>query len=261
MPAQPADEIWGYWIPDPALLLGPKDELRQRRYLTNWVRARPVWLYLLHVPDSGACKVSPQFWRSFLNGVPDDPMSITRNGKRLLETKNIFSGVFCDEQFDTQNVAPVSWHGRTFQNVPDDLASAILWEAFELGFRYELLALDRYLRPMESRGRQDETRREDTLGRMFPGGWLRAVHSLPSSESHGLFVSLPHRRVSALNTFREILMRWPGCPDKITSTLPLRPADTPGRIEEFEFNLATYYVDMFFFSSGRAPLVPHMYPA
>ena len=35
MSAPASCKIWGYWFPEPALLVGPKDEARQLRYLTN----------------------------------------------------------------------------------------------------------------------------------------------------------------------------------------------------------------------------------
>lgn len=261
MPARPSDQLWGYWIPEPALVLGPKDEERQARYLTNWVRARPVWLYMLSVPESRASQLAPQSWRSFFNGVPGDPNSTTRNGKRQVEIKNIFGTVFREEDFDTTMNAAITWHGATFQTVPDALAPAIVWEMFDLAFRYELLALDRFLRPPDVASRPDEARREAILGKVFPGDWLRAVDSLPSRDSAGLFARLPHRRIQALNAFRAVLARWPGCPSRIASSMVLGSNDTEETILALERDLAGFYVDMFFFCSGRAPLVPHLYPA
>ncbi|KAI1788727.1 hypothetical protein LXA43DRAFT_1024268 [Ganoderma leucocontextum] len=261
MPARSADQLWGYWIPEPALLLGPKDEVRQQRYLMNWIRARPIWLYLLHVPESRACRLPAQFWRSFLNGVPDDPASTTRSGKWLIEIKNVFGGVFEEEQFDPETDAAATWHGQTFQSVPEELAPAVVWEMFDLGFRYELLALDRFLRPTGSASRPEEARREDLLGKVFTGDWLRALNSLPSADSPGLFAPLPHRRVTALNAFHAVVVRWPGCPTSIASASPLQLSDGAETILRFERDLAAFYVNMFFLCSGRAPLVPRLYPA
>ncbi|KAI1788155.1 hypothetical protein LXA43DRAFT_666034 [Ganoderma leucocontextum] len=259
-PARASDELWGYWIPEPALVLGPKDDERQSRYLMNWVRARPIWLYLLHVPETRACRVPPQFWRSFLNGVPDDPTSTTRNGRRLIEIKNVFGDVFREEDVDPATDAAVTWHGRHFQSVPDALAAAVIWEMFELGFRYELLALDRFLRPPECASRPEEARREDLLGKIFPGDWLRAVDALPSPDCNSLFAPLPHRRIHALNTLHTVLTRWPKFPSRIAKSPPLQSNDSAETIIGLERELAGFYVDMFFLSSGRAPLVPHLYP-
>ena len=261
MPQRPADQLWGYWIPEPALLLGSKDEARQIRYVTNWIRARPIWLYLLHVPGSRACNVGTQFWRSFLNGIPDNTSATTRTGKRILEIKNVFGGVFSDDRFDPETNASVYWHGSQFERVPEGLVPTVIWEVFELGFRYELLALDRYVRPSASRSHLEEAHREDLLGMVFPGRWLRAVDSLPSAHSPGLFAALPQRRASALNALRAVLMRWPGCPSTIASAADLRLNDRTESILELERKLAVFYVDTFFFYSGRAPIIPHMWPS
>ena len=260
MSAPASCEIWGYWFPEPALLVGPKDEARQLRYLTNWVRLRPVWLYLLRVPDSQPTRVSAQLWRDFLNGIHEVSSSTTRAGKRMAEIKRILGDVFNDGQFDLETLGPVYWHGSRIDNVGGDLAPAILWELFELSFRYELLALDRYLRPSESRSRPEEARREDLLAKVFPGHWLRAVNSLPSVDSPGLFAELPQRRVSALNALRDVLLRWPGCPSTITSAAPLQNNDSTDTIVCMERELSWFYVNTFFSYSARAPLIPHLYP-
>ena len=261
MIAPPSHDIWGYWFPEPALLVGPKDEARQLRYLTNWVRLRPVWLYLLRVPDSQPTRIGAQLWRDFLNGVPEASSSTTtRAGKRMGEIKRILGNAFSDGQFNLETLAPVEWHGTCIENVGGDLAPAVLWELFELGFRYELLALDRYLRPSESRSRPEEARREDLLAKVFPGNWLRAVNTLPSVDSPGLFAELPQRRVGALNALRDVLLRWPGCPSTITSAAPLQNNDSADTIVSVERELSWFYVNTFFFCSARAPLIPHLYP-
>ena len=41
-PARRGPDLWGYWIPEPALLLGPKTEERTLRYLGHWLRMRTL---------------------------------------------------------------------------------------------------------------------------------------------------------------------------------------------------------------------------
>lgn len=260
MLARPSDQLWGYWISEPTLVLGPQDEDRQQHYLMNWICTCPIWLYLLHVPESHASRVAAQFWRSFLNGVPDDPASMTRSGKWLIEIKNVFGSAFREEQFNPGTDHAILWHRCAFLTVPEDLAPAVVWEMFDLGFRYELLALDRFLRPAGSASRQEEACQEDLLAKVFPGCWLWALSSLPSANSSGLFAPLPHRRVTTLNALRAVLVRWPSCPTSIALASPLQLSDGAEMILRFERDLAVFYMDMFFLCSGCAPLVPHMYP-
>ena len=90
----------------------------------------------------------------------------TKSGKRLIEMKHIFCRVFAETELRPDNHEVVSWHGHTFEEVPEGLAVWVVWEAHELGFRYELLALDRYLHPCPRV--EDEVQREELLARIFP---------------------------------------------------------------------------------------------
>ncbi|PIL34351.1 hypothetical protein GSI_03126 [Ganoderma sinense ZZ0214-1] len=266
-PALPATELWGYWIPEPALLLGPKDPVRARHYLFNWILAQPVWLYMLQVPGSGAVKVAPQSWRDFLRGViPDEPSSTTMTGRRAFEIKQVFGRVFADNDLVTadaeagEGVREAEWHGGrlTLDAFNARIAPCIVWEVFELAFRYELLALDRALRPMATT--DDIVQREARVARVFPAGSLWAVSRLPDGDSWGLFTSLPHRRINALNALREILTSWMRCPPEIRNAEPLQLSDSVETIEQMELWLALFYTQMFFDISGRAPIVPHRWP-
>ncbi|KAI1783517.1 hypothetical protein LXA43DRAFT_903422, partial [Ganoderma leucocontextum] len=256
--AKPAPEIWGYWIPEPALLLGPKDPARLQRYVMNWLRAQPVWLYMLQIPGSGAVKVSTQSWRNFLNGVPDDPKSFTKTGKRAYEIKQIFGRVFSEAEVNPSAQGKVSWHQHSLTDVDDQMGRLIVWETFELGFRYELWAMDRFMRPMESPA--DETARAARLAAVFPARSLWVVPYLPSKDTWGLFAPLPHRRINYLNALREVLRFWPRCPPAIKQASSLQTGDSVEAIQELEMWLALFYTQTFFDASGRAPIVPHSYP-
>lgn len=257
-PAREAASTWGYWIPEPALLVGPADRSRQVRYLTNWVRALPVWLYVLRVPGGRPLRVSTQAWRQFLNGLPDNPKTVTRTGKRSFDIKLIFGDVFSEDQYDGEGRDEITWHGRRFTEVSEEVGTLVLWEAFELGFRYELLGMDRYLCPLHSR--PEEARREEFLGQMFPSQSLYTVPGLPSRDSFGLFALLPRRRLNSLNALREVLVRWPSCPRSIVDAPPLQGSMSDGDIEAREYLLAQFYCSAFFELAGRAPIVPHYVP-
>ena len=256
--AKPAPEVWGYWIPEPALLLGPQDPVRLQRYVMNWLRAQPVWLYMLQIPGSGAGKVATQSWRNFLNGLPEDAKTYTKTGKRAYELKQIFGRVFSEVEMNPDAEGEVLWHGRRISVVDDHTGRRILWETFELGFRYELLALDRVMRPPNSAA--DEADRSTRLAQIFPSNSLWTVPGLPSRDSCGLFAALPHRRMRSLNALRDVLRCWPLCPPAIRQAAPLHTGDTAETIEKLEAWMALFYTQTFFDASGRAPIVPHLYP-
>ena len=247
---------WGYWIPEPGLLLGPKDPLRLQKYVMSWLRARPFWLYVLQAPAYGFLETAhrTQVWRDFLNGVEGDAKSFTKHGKRVFEIKHLFSRVF-SEQMDAGGAA--EWHGRTISDVDDKIGLLVMWEAFELGFRYELSALDHELR-FESPAQEPE--RLARLARVFPEESMYAVLRLPTPDSRSLGAPLPHHRIPSLNALREILIRWPSCPMEIKASTPLGTSASEQAIEELELKLAGFYTQMFFDVAGRAPLVPHCFP-
>ncbi|KAI1796489.1 hypothetical protein LXA43DRAFT_937471 [Ganoderma leucocontextum] len=256
--ARASDDIWGYWIPEPALLVSPTDPAKVERHILNWLRARISWLYLLWIPGSGATKVGTQAWRQFLNGLPEERTTESPTRRRRFEIREIFGGAFADADFAAQETGPIDWHEHSISQLSDDLAPKIVWEVFELGFRYELLAIDQFLRPKHTP--RDRSLQEDLVARVFPEGVVHTVHSLPSRHATGLFATVAHRRINALNAFKDILIQWPGCPSIITQKDALRLSDPPSVIEEVEFKLACFYVNTFFQLSGRAPIVPHLFP-
>ncbi|KAI0348955.1 hypothetical protein OH77DRAFT_314456 [Trametes cingulata] len=101
-PAKHPTELWGYWVPEPALLVGPVADERTERYIMNWLRMRPAWLYLLpawlyllRAPRQSVPRVSAQWWRDYLNGLitPSNPQNPTRTAQRREKIAKVFSGV------------------------------------------------------------------------------------------------------------------------------------------------------------------------
>ncbi|KAI0704624.1 hypothetical protein C8Q76DRAFT_631347, partial [Earliella scabrosa] len=249
---------WGYWLPSPHLLLGPRTKERRLAYLSNWLRAQPAWLYVLRHSESQPTQVSTQSWRTYLHTRAEDMNIHTKSGKRLIEMKHIFCRVFAESDLRPDNHEVVSWHGHNFEAVPEPLAVWVVWEAHELAFRYELLALDSYLRPCPRV--EDEVQREELLARVFPNQCLRTVPALPDPDASGLFAAKPWRRVSALNALRDVLMRWPCCPAEI-SRAALILSDSVAAIERREGDIAAFYVETFFRHSGRLPVTPRALPS
>ncbi|KAI1781786.1 hypothetical protein LXA43DRAFT_612968 [Ganoderma leucocontextum] len=252
----------GHWIPDPGLLLGPQNPVRLQTYLMNWLRARPVLLYMLQLPGSSeTARLPAQVWRDFLySGMPEDPKSHTKNGKRAYEIKQIFGRVFSEQQLNPACASgEAERHHRRAVAVDDHIGPLVIWETFELSFRRELRALDHAMRRTVSPAQEVE--RVALLARVFPSESLFAVLHLPSPESRGLFAPLPHRRISSLNALCEILRQWPMSPPDIENTKLLLISDSVDAIEARELQLACFYTQTFFDVAGRAPIVvPHRFP-
>ena len=250
---------WGYWIPEPGLLLGPKDPARMQTYVMNWLRARPIWLYVLQLPGSMAKKQRTQVWRDFLNGVREDPKFTTKCGKRAYEIKQVFARVFSEHGLEPATSGEAEWLGHHVQEVDDRIGPLVIWETFELGFRHELSALDHALRCADTPAQEAD--RLTQLACVFPCNGLYTVHNLPTPDSQSLVAPLPHHRIPSLNALREILMRWPLCPPQIKKGGPLLTTSSVEAIEYLESQMASFYTQTFFDVAGRAPIVPHCYPS
>ncbi|KAI0359020.1 hypothetical protein OH77DRAFT_1518275 [Trametes cingulata] len=257
----PRANPWGYWIPDPGMFVRTQTEERAVRYFMTWLRLRPGWLYMLRVRDAALSRISPQWWRDFLYGDTgrSDQDRETRNAIRARQFMLVFGKAFQREDLDLDPTAPPSWFGRKLRTLDKALCPQIVWEICELGFRYELLALDRLLVPLRN-ATQSEEWREDLIGRVFPDGSLYGVTALPEEGREGLSAQVPHRRAPYLEAFRVVLARWPRCPPSIHSGVPITTALTAEMIVARERELVQYYVETFYDESGRAPIVPRVFP-
>ncbi|KAI0362328.1 hypothetical protein OH77DRAFT_43594 [Trametes cingulata] len=261
-PAKHPTELWGYWVPEPALLVGPVADERTERYIMNWLRMRPAWLYLLRAPRQSVPLVSAQWWRDYLNGLntPSNPQNPTRTAQRREKIAKVFSGVLDMKDYQ-EGDGGVSWFSHHFKRLDHALCPLILWEVFELGFRYELLALDRVLVPAHGTRRVDvEREREHLLSLVFADRSLYALERLPTTPA-GLAAPVPQARVRCLEALRQVELRWPLCPEVIAEASPLTISSSAVEIESLEREISAFYVHTFYAYSGRAPLVPHALPS
>lgn len=259
-PAKRQEDLWGYWIPEPALLLGPQQVERTRRYLVNWLRVRAAWLYLLSHPDARVTRVQPQWWRDYLNGdvAEQNAQDGTRRSKRLEQVKAVFQVALDTQHYVSSPQSQVHWFTFRVSDLSPALCPFIIWEVHEIGFRYELMALDRLLVPLRD-VEDGEALREGILSRVFPDFDLHYLRTLPE-KPRGLCAELPHARVRCLEGFRQVLVRWPLCPQAVYATDPLALTTPEAHIVAVEEAMATFYVRTFFSYSGRAPIVPHALP-
>ena len=269
--AKSSTDVWGYWIPEPSLILN--SQARRDQYLRNWLRARHGWLYLLQVRGSAPTKVPPQWWRDFLYSSAslgarvDDPsrtpegsglVENSRSAKRRAMIKHVFDGVFEENEFDLDSPTPVAWFHHRIDKLTPDICPLIIWEMFELGFRYELLALDKCLVPTTT-DEIVEARREDLLSAVFPNGGIYTLETLPR-EGSGICAPLLERRIPVLEALRRVIVRWPRCPSHIQNADPLATNVDRHYASSIEKDIALFYVTTFFEYGGRAPLIPHEYP-
>ncbi|OSD08127.1 hypothetical protein PYCCODRAFT_1463362 [Trametes coccinea BRFM310] len=257
--AKESAELWGYWIPEPSLLLN--STTRRERYIMNWLRIRHGWLYLLRSRESKPTEVPAQWWRDFLYGETGRLQAAetqSRNSQRVSLMQKVFGHLFVDKDFDPDGQSPISWFDYSLAEFEPDIAPRVMWELFELGFRYELLALDRLLVPNNA-GDVEEVRRDELLCMIFPNRDLYAIQAL-LERGCGLCASWARGRAVSMEALRKVIVRWPCCPVTIRNSPPLATSWDDGDLELMEKEIVLFYVRTFFRYSGRAPLVPHQYP-
>ena len=264
----------GYRVPEPALLISGQSPERRQRFMTNWLAIRPLWISRLdHDPPPRF--PSPQQWREILHGVPSRdeleaaPTSSRGHGSakgRKLSALEIFGEAASAMTQGSSSFAlkeEVEWRGRyitiaSLTNPPPRLIQAILWEVYEIGWRYELCALDQALNP--HLWAEYCAERLSFIHTLFPGssGIVLWSEALPTRAGDlGLTDSFPDNK-RVLRSFCLFLSTWPNPHPSIASF----PLTEPTRAQAYELasHACHFYVQTFFNHFGRPPLLPHQFP-
>ncbi|KAJ3483972.1 hypothetical protein NLI96_g5943 [Meripilus lineatus] len=251
-----------YFVPEPALIIGPKDPNSRRRYLFNWAKARDPWLYLMTYSAFQQKPIHQQGWCNYLNhtNLHEASSGTTHTAKEKAEVLALFQGISVEEPRATHS-DEVLFFGKAF-SFTEAYCREVLWEVFEMGFQLELLALDKILVPAPSvvshTSQVFEYERHDLISRVFGNDGHLRVASLPT-ENCGLAAENIADRISALEAFRIVLVRWPGAP-QLLCTRKFAQAVIDRDLLDLEQCAVKFYLDTFYFHSSRATLVPHRFP-
>ncbi|KIJ05043.1 hypothetical protein PAXINDRAFT_21679 [Paxillus involutus ATCC 200175] len=215
----------GYRYPEPTVFANVGAPASRKRYLANWLALRPTWL--ARIAAEPTILPTPPMWRMFLNSQPGDTTSTTRAGAKKVEARAFFADALGDVPDGASTWAgDVGFRGTAVQiasltDPPLPLVHAILWELAELSFQSDLLALDKAL---------------------VPQLW-----------------DAPIREAQYLAVFSsEVISAWPSAPRGIKE--PLLVTIPQNELQKKVNMLLEFYVQTFFFSTGRPPVVPRGYP-
>ncbi|KIJ08528.1 hypothetical protein PAXINDRAFT_18355 [Paxillus involutus ATCC 200175] len=204
-------------------------------------------------------------WCMFLNSQPGDTTSTTRAGAKKAEAWAFFAnalGDMPDGASTWAGDATVGFRGTAVQiaslaDPPLPLVHAVLWELAELSFRSDLLTLDKALVPQL----WDAPIREAQYLAVFSSEVIGGTWDTPLPQQHqGLFwgaLSNP-RALDFADAFRLLLSAWPSAPRGIEE--PLLVTIPQNELQKKVNMLMEFYVQTFFFSTGRPPVVPRGYP-
>ncbi|KAG6818511.1 hypothetical protein H0H93_004399, partial [Arthromyces matolae] len=138
----------GYVYPDPGLIAG--SENLRRHYFMMWL-ARRSYILWKECDDKFQAqgRTRPQGWRDFLGGHLTHEGRKSKEAQRRLELGNKFTarGIVL-----TPFSSHVTWYEgqySTSEDLPDSVATQVLWDLFEQNFRAEILALDRHVMKAE----------------------------------------------------------------------------------------------------------------
>jgi hypothetical protein len=261
----------GYAFPEPGLFVGVTTEERQALYFANWLKYRDALIYWLAF-SSSASTTSNKLWRTLLtlplnhNPVAPPKHDNTKKTSRSQKQHNIVYMLLesCFNMDEGVALNPgalldISWQGQTLSSTsvpPVQIAQEILWELYELNFRFEFMALDRreHVPPQGS----DDPPREPLILACF-GGTSLAVAAIHSARE-GLGAIDWRARRSSIIAMRTVMETWRGFTGaKFHVTKGLDDLSK----EEFldvEWAVAHFYTQRFFKHFARAAIVPHTLP-
>ncbi|KIJ07666.1 hypothetical protein PAXINDRAFT_19162 [Paxillus involutus ATCC 200175] len=253
----------GYRYPELTVFANVGAPASRKRYLANWLALRPMWL--ARIAAEPTALPTPPMWHMFLNSQPGDTTSTTRAGAKKAEAWAFFAdalGDVPDGASTWAGDATVGFRGTAVQiaslaDPPLPLIHAVLWELAELSFRSDLLTLDKALVPQL----WDAPIREAQYLAIFSSEVIGGMWDTPLPQQHqGLFwgaLSNP-RALDFADAFRLLLSAWPSAPQGIEE--PLLVTIPQNELQKKVNMLMEFYVQTFFFSTGRPPVVLCGYP-
>ncbi|KIK50017.1 hypothetical protein GYMLUDRAFT_141656, partial [Collybiopsis luxurians FD-317 M1] len=151
----------GFRVPPVRNIISPAKSETVRLLFHGWLRVRDVILTQL---NGSSLSLTSKQWRCLLEVCGwkyNDVDPSTATGKRQMEMRVLLDR-FCNTSHSNSedfSVRPVFWGGSSLSaatDFPTDIGREIIWELQELGFRNDLIALDKHvdeskMRPAERR--------------------------------------------------------------------------------------------------------------
>lgn len=263
----------GFVFPDPRLLVGPNTEARQALYLFNWLGQRAAWLHRVCSTNSNARPLSNQQWRVCLSSraeaVPKD--LTTRSAQQHSQMTQLLS-----QLYQESGLTPGDSNSSLFWKERELIASdgllpdrrtvqEVLWELYELNWRFELLALDSRANEPGSPVSEDQSlvRQQDIMACFVPsstGDQTFLVTEIPSSNG-GLAADDWRERAKYLIAMYRVMSTWNGVKPAHFDfgSQPLQNLSEDA-VSLLEGAIAEFYTQEFFNYFGRAATVPHRLP-
>ena len=251
----------GYAFPEPGIIYGGQSAERQAKLLLGWLRQRPAMIYRLTSSASSARVLSNQSWRTMLT-YGDTPVSLesreqTKSASRRVDMRQLLGN--CLDESGLELVAGTDhlfWCKQELSTgtLPStDICQEILWELYELNFRFELLALHHRAQLLVN----DTPEQQDCVLACFPGHGPLLVADC-SLANKGLAAPSITERAPYLLALKRLMRGWKGnVPVQVSSDE--KPIEQYSTVEltALERAVARFYTQSFFNFFGRAAILPH----
>ena len=257
-------DCWEFWAPEPALFSNAANVERTHRYAWAWMRCRPAWYWMLDnkvLASRGLKPPSLADWKHYLN-LGLHPEDAERGDTPTAERKRVVVEYF-HSVFDKENLLDKEecwWGGRPFDGNEQQMREMI-WELSDVGFRLELVELDRALIPPPSDPidrAEFEDERAKVLQQVF--GTRPVLSRVYKFSVEGFSSSTVSDRVGSLEGLRRVMVRWPNVPDTVSSLPPLDTSTPLATVFTVERELCQFYCQRFWECAGRAATIPRLWP-
>ena len=142
----------------------------------------------------------------------------------------------------------------------------LIWEAHEVNYRAELLALDALIVQSSEWREIHKWEREQLISQVW-GDAASCVSALPSGDIETTpFCWVPPHSAgwqscrTYLRAFAHILTRWPGCPEQVIQ-LGKCELQRPSEYEKLQASAVEFYVRTFIHKYSRLPIPPIPFPS
>jgi len=262
----------GYVIPDPGMFTSTT---RTEKYLINWLATRSAWLHKISMSYQGFMPIPAAKWRDWLNSsrevilsssnvtsvVPSSsPASPDTTPTASQKRKDMAQQLFQLELANQKLPERVFWRETEISmghiDTEPKITMEILWELYEIGFRFELLALDRTLVRFGWCRDDVALSRDQQIQEIFPGNGGYLVDGLPV-KNEGLVADHWTDRAPFIQKLDVLLMPWLGWKEYKVKHVPGELSMTKREdVLALEKALARYYCQQFFDHFGRAAILP-----
>ncbi|THG97078.1 hypothetical protein EW026_g4859 [Hermanssonia centrifuga] len=132
--AKATANTWGYWVPEPHILVGSEGTFRVQNYLRNWFWVREAWYYML---AHWALRFDPlpsKLWRDWLQTHDADKVKEyakdSKCAKRKAYVMNLFKQHFPDVISQPPAKDTLLWYNQRYSSPPpDSIIRQIAWES------------------------------------------------------------------------------------------------------------------------------------